>query len=246
MKGYKGFDKDFKCRDMQYAENQMFEEEVEPSLCNRGLHFCAMPLDVFDFYPPDGKNIFANVESKDRMVSDDKKSVTNKLQVNAKLNISGMFKAHFSLVCEKIRTSSNTQNTSGDNAHANTSGWKSHANTSGDNAHANTSGWKSHANTSGDNAHANTSGDNAHANTSGWKSHANTSGDNAIACALGIQSKAKAVNGWIIIVDWQQDENSNWVIKNIHNSKVGGIILDTEIKPDIFYWFENGILKEGV
>lgn len=38
MKGYKGFDKDFKCRGMQYEENKIFEVD-EAIICEKGLHF---------------------------------------------------------------------------------------------------------------------------------------------------------------------------------------------------------------
>ena len=79
------------------------------------------------------------------------------------------------------------------------------------------------------------------ANTAGNKAHANTAGDEAIACALGIKSRAKAINGWIIIVDWQYKER--WYIKQIYHAKVGGKIKTTKIKPDTWYWFEDGKLK---
>jgi len=134
-------------------------------------------------------------------------------------------------------------NTSGDKSHANTSGNYAHANTSGDKSHANTSGDKSHANTSGYKAHANTSGNYAHANTSGYKAHANTSGDEAISCCLGIQGKSRAEKGWIIIVDWRQDNNYNWSIKDVYKGKVGDKIKNMKIRPDYWYWFEDGKLK---
>ena len=101
------------------------------------------------------------------------------------------------------------------------------------------------ANTSGNEAHANTSGDRSHANTSGNEAHANTSGDEAIACAIGIQSRASAKNGWIVITDWRYDDEE-WHINNIHTSKVGGIINGTTIEPDKQYWFEDGELKSEV
>ena len=153
-------------------------------------------------------------------------------------------------------------NTSGDEAHANTSGYEAHANTSGDHAHANTSGYEAHANTSGKGAHANTSGDEAHANTSGYEAHANTSGDHAhantsgdyayantsgdeaVASATGYGSRAKAKKGWIIIVDWGEDENRNRYIIDIKRAKVGKHkIQNIKIEPDTWYWFENGKLK---
>ena len=49
VRGFKGFTKDFKCRDKQYALGQTYEE-AEASLCNHGLHFCEYPLDCFRYY----------------------------------------------------------------------------------------------------------------------------------------------------------------------------------------------------
>ena len=63
MIGYKGFDKDFKCRDMQYEVGKTYIEK-EAKLCKKGLHFCENPLDVFTYYSPnDGK--FAEIEADD-------------------------------------------------------------------------------------------------------------------------------------------------------------------------------------
>jgi hypothetical protein len=136
-------------------------------------------------------------------------------------------------------------NTSGDYAHANTSGDYAHANTSGYGAHANTSGDYAHANTSGYGAHANTSGNRAHANTSGNHAHANTSGDEAIACSLGVRARARAVKGWIILVDWRRD-GDKWTIRSIHHAKVGQKIGRKVIKSNEQYWFEDGKLKYEV
>lgn len=51
MKGYKGFEKNWKCRDMQYEVGKTYEE-AEARLCNKGLHFCENPFDVFSYYSP--------------------------------------------------------------------------------------------------------------------------------------------------------------------------------------------------
>jgi len=226
IKGFKGFDKNFSCRNKQYAENKIFKENITPSACNNGMHYCPMPLDVLKYYPPDGNNIYAEVESLGDIDKTEDKISTNKLQIFSKIKIKKLFELHFDLVFSKIKANKNTTNTSGDYSHANTSGDYSHANTSGDKSHANTSGDKSHANTSGD------------------KSHANTSGDESISCAIGINSKAKASKGWLIITDWRQDDYYKWYIKDIYRAKVGkSKIQKQKIKKNTWYWFENGILK---
>ena len=40
MEGYKVFEPDWTCRGFQYEVGKTFEEDVTPSCCNRGFHFC--------------------------------------------------------------------------------------------------------------------------------------------------------------------------------------------------------------
>lgn len=56
--GYKGFDKDLKCRDTQYEPNKEYQVSGEPELCAKGFHFCENPLDVLNFYPLKDGNRF--------------------------------------------------------------------------------------------------------------------------------------------------------------------------------------------
>uniref|UniRef100_UPI000AECBEE6 hypothetical protein n=1 Tax=Aliarcobacter cryaerophilus TaxID=28198 RepID=UPI000AECBEE6 len=88
-----------------------------------------------------------------------------------------------------------------------------------------------------------TTGDEAHSSTTGYKAHSSTTGDEAISSSLGVKARVKADKGWIIVVDWQQNDNYNWYINEIYHSKVGGKILDTEIKSNTWYWFEDGKLQ---
>lgn len=64
IKGFKGFDKDLKCRDKQYA---IGKEEVEDvaHLCDRGLHFCENPHDIFNYYAAGKNNRFCEVEASE-------------------------------------------------------------------------------------------------------------------------------------------------------------------------------------
>ena len=54
-----------------------------------------------------------------------------------------------------------------------------------------------------------------------------------------------AKDGWIIIVDWRNDEQNNRYIENIYAAKVGQKIKNKKIKSNTWYWFQDGVLKEG-
>ena len=108
MKGYKAFDKGLICRDKQYAEKTVFEEE-SAEICKIGMHFCKNPLDTLDYYPLiDNKgNIteFAEVEALDDAKTDDnKKFCTKKLKIGAKLNLSQFIKASVDVTYQNIKS----------------------------------------------------------------------------------------------------------------------------------------------
>ena len=108
MKGYKAFDKGLICRDKQYAENTVFEEE-SAEICEIGMHFCKNPLDTLDYYPLiDNKgNIteFAEVEAlDDAKTNDNKKFCTKKLKIGAKLNLSQFIKASVDVTYQNIKS----------------------------------------------------------------------------------------------------------------------------------------------
>lgn len=46
VKGYKVFNPDWTCKGKQYTCPGTFEEDVNPSVCNVGMHFCKMPQTV--------------------------------------------------------------------------------------------------------------------------------------------------------------------------------------------------------
>ena len=199
MKGYKGFDKDWKCRDMQYEVGRTYEE-AEARLCNKGLHFCENPFDVFAYYSPNNQSRYAVIEAEN--VTDEKdsdtKRVAKKLTIKTELNLIGIVKAGMEYIKEHINVEkikekafdSSTAATSGNESTAATSGYRSTAATSGDRSTAATSGDRSTAATSGNESTAATSGDRSTAATSGDESMAATSGDRSTAATSGDRSTA--------------------------------------------------------
>ena len=50
IRGVKGFDKNMKCRDMQFEENKEFHQGGQIRACHNGIHFCENPLQAFPYY----------------------------------------------------------------------------------------------------------------------------------------------------------------------------------------------------
>jgi hypothetical protein len=127
--------------------------------------------------------------------------------------------------------------TTGDYAHSATTGYSAHSATTGNSAHSATTGNSAHSATTGYSAHSATTGYYAHSVTTGNSAHSVVNGKESIACGLGIENKAKGVLGsWLVISEWQQDNNYNWYIKSIKSVKVDG----KKIKENTWYILKNG------
>lgn len=61
VKGYKVFNPDWTCKGKQYSCPGTFEENVNPSVCNVGMHFCKNAADCFNYYSFDPNNHVAEV-----------------------------------------------------------------------------------------------------------------------------------------------------------------------------------------
>ncbi|MBR0287774.1 MAG: hypothetical protein IJQ82_02225, partial [Selenomonadaceae bacterium] len=95
MIGYKGFDKNFKCKDFQYEVGQTYKFDGKVEICECGFHFCDMPLAVFEFYPP-ADSRFALVEAVGNIVNDDgdkHKFCTDELKIIKELTLDELIAA---------------------------------------------------------------------------------------------------------------------------------------------------------
>lgn len=62
MAYYKAFDKDLKCRGMQYKIGKEYKMDNTPVVCDRGFHFCDNIADCYSFYPKDKNTRICEVE----------------------------------------------------------------------------------------------------------------------------------------------------------------------------------------
>ena len=82
IRGFKVFNPNWTCKDKQYTCPGVFEEDVTPSVCDRGMHFCKRAADCFNYYSFNPENKVAEVISlADRTVEDGDKCATNYLEI---------------------------------------------------------------------------------------------------------------------------------------------------------------------
>ena len=256
IKGFKAFNKGLKCRNFQFKENEIFEQSGKLTICENGFHFCENPMDVMDYYDITDCE-FAEVESLGETQTQENKTVTNKIKIGVKLDLSAFIKASFNFLWEKtgkrdknnivdsgyysqVATSGNSSQvaTSGDSSQVATSGDSSKVATSGDSSKVATSGNSSKVATSGNYSKVATSGDSSKVATSGNSSQVATSGDYSKVATSGNYSKV-ATSG-----DYSQVEITakNSIGASIgKNSKVSGIIDTWIVLSEID---DNGDIKE--
>nr|DAF80721.1 MAG TPA: hypothetical protein [Caudoviricetes sp.] len=229
MKGYKAFDKGLVCRGKQYAENTAFEED-KAVICQKGMHFCAEPMDVFEYYPPESE--FAEVEAPDEAAThDNRKYVTKKLKVGSKISLKELISAQIKIDIEKAKEEGNGSYAQGD---------KGHAAAQGKCGHAAAQGNEGHAAAQGEYGHAAAQGYKGYAAAQGYSGHAAVGGKDAIAAAFGVAGKAKACLGsWIMLAEWV-NTSEGWHIKTVKAAKIDG----EKLKADTWYMLKNGEFEE--
>ena len=199
MKGYKGFDKDWKCRGKQYAAGRT-ETEEDAALCKSGLHFCTFPLDCFAYYPP-ASSRYGVVEAEDVSgeQGEDSKRAAKRLTVIREIGLEEMIEDSVRYILEKAgnteELAANTGDRSaatnkGNRSAATNTGYQSAATNTGDwSAATNTGNWSAATNTGNWSAATNT-GDRSAATNTGYRSAATNTGDWSAATNTGYRSAA--------------------------------------------------------
>ena len=190
IKGYKGFDKDMKCRGFQYEEGKDYTHEGDVKCCKGGFHFCENPFDVFSYYDP-ANSRYCEVEGSGKCDKDDdtKVSVSN-LHVGLEIGLNGLINAGVKFIFDKVKwedcKSTNTGNYS---AATNTGNYSAATNTGNYSAATNT-GYRSAATNTGYRSAATNTGDRSAATNTGDRSAVTNTGDLSTATNTGYSSAA--------------------------------------------------------
>ena len=80
-RGYKVFNPDFTCNGFQYEVGKTYEHTGELGVCSSGFHFCEKLIDCYEYYSFQEENKIAEVIAHGKVLSDGKKSVTDKIEI---------------------------------------------------------------------------------------------------------------------------------------------------------------------
>ncbi len=127
IKGYKAFDKDFKCRGFQYKIGETYKTNEDIIICEKGFHFCKNALDLFGYYAPvDSK--FAEVKGAGKIAThdDDSKVVCSEIHINTEMKLDFVISAGVKFILDRVKwTNSKKATNTGDRSAAEVSGQES-------------------------------------------------------------------------------------------------------------------------
>lgn len=133
--GYKGFDKDLKCRGFQYETGKEYSTDKAVA-CKTGFHYCENPMDVLGFYAPcddtGTPNRFCEVEGSgdfDKSKSD--KLCCTHLKVKAETGLNGLIKAGVQFILSRVKWKDNKDANTGNRSAATNTGYQSAASVEG-------------------------------------------------------------------------------------------------------------------
>ncbi|EDW0437109.1 hypothetical protein AYS81_005151 [Salmonella enterica subsp. enterica serovar Lexington] len=213
---FKGFNKDLKCRDFQFAIGETFHHDGKVEACGSGFHACECPFDVFSYYPP-AESRYAETISfgiTDREEGGDTKIASSSITIKDELTLPQFIQRGIEWIWSKIDKSLEQQIISGDRSAA-----------------TNTGDWSAATNTGYRSAATNT-GDRSAATNTGNRSAAEVSGSQSVAASLGIEGKARASEGGAIVLCYRDEDGE---LIHIRASKVG----ENGIMPDTWYQLDE-------
>ena len=235
MKGYKGFDKDFKCNGFQYEVGKEYIIDGDIKLCSKGFHFCKSPLNVWAYYPQVKGSRYAIIEAEDvlRDKDGDTKRVCKKIKIVKELTA-------LELIEEQIKYAKDKKSNTGDSSSVSNTGDSSSVSNTGYSSSASNTGYSSSVSNTGSYSSASNTGSYSSASNTGNYSSASNTGNYGIAVAWGKESKAKGKKGnYIVISEWSFQDGERILIcaKMV---KVDG----KKIKEDVYYTLKGGKVVE--
>ena len=212
--GFKGFDKNLKCRDFQFEVGKKYVHEGVLKLCASGFHYVEYPLDIFQYYAPNEAR-FAEVVPEgvsDQRESGDSKRAAKGLTIKAEISLKAVIEAAVKFTFARVDWIKGQHAT----------------------------GYQGAASATGDQGAASATGDQGAASATGYQGAASATGDQGAAVALGGDAKARGEVGcWLTVAEWRW-MNGDYHRVNVKTVRVDG----KKIKANTFYALKSGKFVE--
>ena len=241
MKGYKVFNPDWTCRDMQYEVGKTYEMEGKPIICNKGFHFCKKAADCFQYYRFNSNNKVAEIEAYGELncVGGENKYCTNKIKIIRELNWHEVLDlVNTGKSCTGLCNDGNCNSGDWNSGNYNSGGWNSGDHNSGDwnSGDCNSGNFNSENCNSGNyNSGGRNSGDynSGNWNSGDWNSGDHNSGDWNIAsnCAGCFNTIDKPIMFF--------DKPSNITLKEWRKSNAYKLLNRIHFRPCVWTWSED-------
>ena len=189
--GFKGFDKDLKCRGFQYEVGKTYEQEGEAVCCEKGFHFCENPLEVFYYYTPNNSR-FCQVEGGGSVDTSkiDSKVATSHIHISEEIGLNGLIDEGVKYILNKVELNHKKDQTTREKSVASTTRDQSAAICTGSYSSATSTGNYSVSTNSGHQSLATSTGNYSVSTNSGAQSVAANTGNHSASTNNGYHSAA--------------------------------------------------------
>ena len=248
IKGYKVFNPDWTCNGFQYEVGKTYEEDVSPSVCRSGFHFCKRAVDCFNYYPFDPLNKVAEVIALGEIEEEGDKCCTNKIKIVREITweevlaLCNTGKACTGLCNSGNCNSGNSNSGNWNSGDRNSGSWNSGDRNSGkwnsgdwNSGDRNSGSWNSGNRNSGDHNSGNcNTGD---FNTGNWNQGDFCTGDcnkasNVVGCFNTQSQKLRFF-----------DKETDMTFEEWRNSEAYRILCKIPFEPTRWIWADGGYLK---
>jgi hypothetical protein len=229
---YKGFSKDFACREFAFEIGQTYSVDGNVRACRNGFHACEYPLSVFDYYAP-ATSRSALVELSGDMDVEGDKTAARTIKVIKELTHFEMIDAAIAYTMKRVTVEEG----------ATASGYQGAATASGYQGAATASGYQGAATASGYQGAATASGDQGAATASGTQGAATASGYQGAATASGLEGRVSGADGnALFAVERGEWDGEGYPILSV----ACGIVGKDGLLPNTWYVAKGGKLVEIV
>ena len=193
---YKGFNRDWKCRDYQYELGKTFEHEGSVSACNSGFHACENPLDIFSYYwPCDSRFAVVELFGEISRHDSDSKIAGARITIKAEIGVPTIVEktiAYITALC----SSATSRQATGDQSASSATGDQSASSATGDRSASSATGDQSASSATGDQSASSATGDQSASSATGDRSASSATGDQSASSATGDRSASSATGDW--------------------------------------------------